>query len=248
MIYQRTNIIQIVINMIFNFTELILLISFGLIYFVFLLYDLFRRGDNYGSFVYVIAVIPANYLWYVIAENGEWEFGLTGAMMVLAGMWLLAVVRDIYLKDRAQGYKDSDDVALMLVIGVVINLILSAVLPAFDSLSSMRDGSNIVLKFFYTPILDPTALFAPSQTIILIYKILVTVLVLSMIYPTVIDLRDTPVNLVALIILTIVFAIPFIFLAYIWAPNPSLIWVLLVLFSVLFFTFLLMITRGMDKY
>ena len=61
---------------------------------------------------------------------------------------------------------------------------------------------------------------------------------------TLVDLKDTSVNIVALIIITVVYAIPFLFLAYLWAPTADLIWVLTVLFSVLFFTVLLMVTRG----
>jgi hypothetical protein len=214
---------------------------------VFLLYDFFRRGDNYGSFVYIAAIPFANYLWYVIAKNGFWNFGLTGCMMVLAGLWLLAVIRDIYIKDKASGYKDADDVALMLVIGLVINLILAAVLPAFNSLSIMQTGTQTVLKYFYFPITQSGMDDAPLDSILLTYKILVSVLTLSMIYPTIVDLRDTSVNFVALLLLTVVFGVPFLFLAFIWAPQSNLIWVLLVLFSVLFFTFLLMITRGLDR-
>ena len=231
-----------------DFTQIVLLISFGIVYLVFLFYDIFRRGDNYGSFVYIAAIPFANYLWYVIAKNALWDFGMTGAMMVLASMWFLAVIRDIYIKDKASGYKDADDVALMLVIGLVINLILTAVLPAFNSLSMMQTGTEKVLKFFYFPITQPNGVFTPIPGILLAYKIVVTVLILSMIYPTVVDLRDASVNIVALLILVVVFGLPFLFLAYIWAPESDLIWVLLILFSVLFFTFLLLITRGIEKY
>ncbi len=234
--------------MILDLGEIILLIAFGIIYLVFLLYDLFRRGDNYGSIVYIVAVLPANYLWYILARHQIWDFGLTGSMLVLVAMWQLAVIRDIYLKDRAQGYKDSDDVALMLIIGIVINSILSAVLPAFESLNFMADAGNKMLGYFYFPILESGTSLSPTDPIILIYKVLVSTLTVSMIYPTVVDLRDTRVNLVALIILTAVFAVPFLFLAFIWAPESGLIWVLLVLFCVLFFTFLLMLTRGMERY
>ena len=233
--------------MIITLQELLLLISFGIIYFVFLFYDLFKRGDNYGSFVYIVAVIPINYLWYVVSNHGLFEFGLTGCMLLLTGMWLLAVVRDIYLKDKSQGYKDADDVALMLAVGIIINLILAAVLPAFNNLSAMQTGADKMMGFFYFPITQPGLEYGPAAAIMLTYKILVTVLTLSMIYPTVIDLRDASVNLVAILILTVVFGLPFLFLAFIWAPNSGLIWVILVLFLVLFFTFLLIITKGSEN-
>jgi len=83
--------------------------------------------------------------------------------------------------------------------------------------------------------------------IILTYKILATVLTVAIIIPIVMDLKDAKVTLAALAILTVVFLLPFTYLAYIWAPDPALIWVFLVLFGVIFFTFLLIITRGEKK-
>ncbi|MHA1647384.1 MAG: hypothetical protein ACTSVL_07415 [Promethearchaeota archaeon] len=229
----------------FNLGEWILLISFSIIYFVFLLYDLFKRGDNYGSFAYIVALLPVNYLWFIINNSGTYSFGPVGAMMVLAACWLLALIRDIYIKDRANGYKDADDVALMLIIGGVIQVILIAVLPAIPSANIMQNGTRTILKFFYLPDFFPAGgEFAASATIILIFKILTTAIVMGIIYPTLVDLKDTSVNIVALIIITVVYAIPFLFLAYLWAPTADLIWVLTVLFSVLFFTVLLMVTRG----
>ena len=231
-----------------DLADLILLISFTIIYLVFLFYDLFRRGDKYGSIAYIAALLPANFLWYAVTKKGLYEFGLTGSMMVLAIFWLLAVVRDIFIKDKEAGFKDADDVALMLIIGIVINLILSAVLPSLKGPNNnMKVGADNIWEFFYIPLLDTTEPIAPNAPvfgIILAYKIIVTVLTIAIIIPIVLDLKDAKVTLAALAILTVVFLLPFTYLAFIWAPDPSLIWVFLVLFGVIFFTFLLMITRG----
>jgi len=215
---------------------------------VFLFYDLFKRGDKYGSIAYVAALLPTNYLWYVVTKHGLFEFGLTGAMMVLAIFWLLAVIRDIFIKDKDKGFKDADDVALMLIIGIVINLILSAVLPSLQGVNNhMDEGADSIWNFFYIPLLKSTETNAPVFGVILAYKIIVTVLTVAIIIPIVLDLKDAKVTLVALIVLTIVFLLPFAYLAFIWSPIPELIWVFLVLFGVIFFTFLLMITRGEKK-
>ncbi len=231
-----------------NLADLILLISFTIIYLVFLFYDLFKRGDKYGSIAYIAALLPTNYLWYVVTKNGLFDFGLTGSMMVLAIFWLLAVIRDIFIKDKDKGFKDADDVALMLIIGIVINLILSAVLPSLSGVNNhMSEGADIVWKFFYIPLLDSPAANGPLFGIILTYKILATVLTVAIIVPIVMDLRDAKVTLAALVILTVIFLLPFTYLAFIWAPDPTLIWVFLVLFGVIFFTFLLIITRGEKK-
>lgn len=228
-----------------DLADLILLISFTIIYLIFLFYDLFKRGDKYGSIAYIAALLPANFLWYAITKKGLYDFGLTGSMMVLTIFWLFAVIRDIFIKDKEKGFKDADDVALMLIIGIVINLILSAVLPALKGPNNnMKVGADLFWNFFYIPLLDPTATNAPVLGIIIAYKILVTILTIAIIIPIVLDLRDAKVTLAALAILTVVFLLPFTYLAFIWAPEPAFIWVFLVLFGVIFFALLLMITRG----
>ena len=136
----------------FLLTETLLLVAFGLIYLAFLLYDLLKRGDNKGSIAYVVALLPANYLWYIVAKNGMGEFGMVGAMTVLVSLWLLAIIRDIYLKDRAQGYKDADDVALMLIIGLILQIIVSAILPAIPANAAMQNGTIILWKYFYNSV------------------------------------------------------------------------------------------------
>ena len=179
-----------------DLADLILLISFTIIYLVFLFYDLFKRGDKYGSLAYVVALLPTNYLWYAVTKKGLFEFGLTGSMMVLAIFWLLAVIRDIFIKDKDKGFKDADDVALMLIIGIVINLILSAVLPSLQGVNNhMNEGADSIWNFFYIPLLDPLAADAPLFGIILTYKILVSVLTVAIIIPIVLDLKDAKVTL-----------------------------------------------------
>ena len=227
-------------------TEYVLLIAFSLIYFAFLLYDLFKRGDNKGSIAYIAALLPANYLWYILAKNGMFEFGIVGAMMVLAGLWFLAIIRDIYLKDRAQGYKDADDVALMLIIGLILQIILSAILPAIPANVAMQTGSLTVWTFFYMPnFADATV----SVTIVLVYKIIVTLDIVAIIIPTVTDLRDAKVSIGVILIITLIFAVPFGYLAFLWAYGlePAMLWVMLFLFSVVFFIFMMMITKGTEK-
>ncbi|WP_457559183.1 hypothetical protein [Candidatus Harpocratesius sp.] len=233
--------------MAFAIEQIILLISFSLIYLVFLFYDLFKRGDNYGSIAYIAALLPANYLWSIVTKNDMLDFGALGAMLVLCVLWLFAVIRDIIIKDKAQGFKDADDVALMLIVGIIINLILSAVLPALPGLEHMKNGTIPVLKYFFLPIFDAESTGHAVFGIVIAYKILATLLTLSVIIPVVMDLKDMETNIVALVILTLIFGIPFTFLAFLWSPAISTIWVFLFLFMVLFFIFLLMITRGKNK-
>ena len=228
-------------------TQIVLLISFSLIYLVFLCYDLFKRGDNYGSFAYIVALLPANYLWHVLTFNNLLDFGALGAMLVLCILWFLAVIRDIIVKDREHGFKDADDVALMLIVSIIINLILSAVLPALPGLTHMELGTNAILKFFFLPIFNEVDPGHALIGVILTYKILVSLLTISVIVPVVMDLKDMETNIMALVIITLIFGIPFAFLAFLWAPAAETIWVFLFLFMVLFFIFMLMLTRGKAK-
>ncbi len=234
--------------MAFSATDIVLLVTFILIYGTFLVYDLFKRGDNYGSFAYIAAILPANYLWYMVSKDGTTSFGPAGAMLVLAVFWLLAIIRDIYIKDTAEGIKDADDMVLLLLIGIILNLILAAVLPALSGNEFMQEGTRAFWKYFFIPDFNMTTEFAPSATIVLIYKLIVTLLVIMVVIPLIIDLKETPTNITALLIITLVFMIPFGYLAFLWAgANSGMIWVLLFLFSVMFFIFLLMLTQGQKK-
>lgn len=233
----------------FAATEIILLITFGLIYGIFLMYDLFKRGDKLGSLAYIFALLPGNYLWYIVTKNEMYEFGATGSSMVLACLWLFAVIRDVLLKNKSEGFKDADDVVLILLIALILNIILSAILPSEGlNITHMQNGTDIFWKWFYIPDFKAISANPASAAIILVYKILCSVLAISVMIPLIIDLKETPVNLVALIIITLIFAVPFGFLAYLWAgSNTDMIPVLLFLFSVIFFIFLLLITKGQKE-
>ena len=230
----------------FQLTEILLLVAFSLIYLAFLLYDVLKRGDNKGAIAYIAALLPANYLWYIITKNDMGEIGYVGALAVLAGLWLFAVIRDIYLKDRAQGYKDADDVALMLIIGLILQIIVSAILPAIPANAAMQTGTLTLWKYFYLPdFADATV----SSTIVLVYKIIVTLDIVAIIIPTVVDLRDAKVSISVILIITIIFAIPFGYLAFLWAfgLDAAMVWIMLFLFSVVFFIFLMLLTKGTGK-
>jgi len=171
---------------------------------------------------------------------------MVGAMMVLVGLWFFAIIRDIYLKDRAQGYKDADDVAFMLIIGLILQVIISAILPAIPANLAMQNGTITLWTFFYLPNFADVNV---SVAIVLAYKIIVTLDIVAIIIPTVVDLRDAKVSISVILILTLIFAIPFGYLAFLWAYglDPAMLWVMLFLFSVVFFIFLMMLTKGNKK-
>ncbi|MHA1727141.1 MAG: hypothetical protein ACTSWY_00225 [Promethearchaeota archaeon] len=218
-----------------------------IVFLVFLFFDAFRRDEPYGNLAYVVAVIPVNYLWYKITEPANLAnfrfFGVTSIWTILLGLWIVIMARDMILIKTKK--KDFDDVILYLIIGIIIQLILAAVLPADNVIVNMRadygsgEPGTFVGWFFYLPNLNQTELSLLSVNL---FKTMVTVLVLSIIFPMVWDLRGEPVNMWILVIITLIFALPFGLVCFLWLPDYS--WALLLMVSVLFFIILLLLTRG----
>lgn len=216
----------------------IVFIALMIIYLTFLFYDAFKRGDKLAEIAYIAAVAPANYLWFMLTpDNLEW--GPLGAMTFLGILWILCVIRDIFLKNKDKGFKDADDVALFLIIGLLIQFILTAILPA--SVESMKLGTSPVWSFFFLPEFNAEGLeFAAAAYTP--YRIVATILTLLVIVPIILDLKNAKVNIVGILILVALFALPFYFLAFLWLPAAP--WSIFFLFLVLFFVFLLVLTRS----
>lgn len=224
----------------------IILITFFVIFLVFLFFDIFKRGEPYGNLAYITAVIPCNYLWYKITETGNLadyrEFGVTGIWTILMGMWLITMVRDmIFVKVKK---KDFDDVILYMVIAILIQFIISAVLP--NTITSMKanygpgETGTSYVWFFYLPNLADASVISA-----LIFKLMVTLLVISVAVPMILDLKGEGVNMWILIVITAIFSLPFGLVCFLWLPAYA--WALLLLVMVLFFVILLMLTRGDNK-
>lgn len=217
----------------------IILITFFVIFLVFLFFDIFKRGEPYGNLAYVTAVIPCNYLWYKITETANLadyrDFGVTGVWTILMALWLITMVRDmIFVKMKK---KDFDDVILYMVIAILIQFIISAVLPY--TIEEMQEGTSLEWLFYLPDLTDPHEISA------LFFKLMVTLLVISVAIPMILDLRGENVNMWILVILTAIFALPFGLVCYLWLPEFA--WALLLLVMVLFFIILLMLTRGENK-
>jgi hypothetical protein len=223
-----------------------------IIYLVFLFYDTFRREENYGNLAYIAAVIPCNYLWYLLTRSTDPDlilyrgFGVTGAWTVLIGMWFIAMLRDIILVKTKK--KEFDSVVLYLIIGILIQIILSSILPFTVGDMTADYGSNeygtyLLWGFIFLPnIFDAGIAFATA----LIFKILITLLLLGVIIPLVLDLRGEPVNMWVLIVITAIFSLPIMLISFLWIGIPFF-WALSLLFLVLFFVVLLMLTKGAQK-
>jgi hypothetical protein len=225
----------------FSIDEWLILIIFGIIYVGLLCYDLFKRTEKLGYLAYIAALGPANYLWFLVTKNAQaLDFGATGAMAILSGLWILCVIRDIFIRKV-----DADDVALVMLVALVIQLIMSAVLPAIPGLAALKESTTTTLNYFYLPNIstdDPLNLTALNM--ILLYKIMATVLTLMIVIPIVVDLKGTPIKPFPILIITLIFLAPFAYISYLWLPSAS--WVLLILIEVLFFFLLLALAKKPD--
>jgi len=212
--------------------QIIILATLFIIYGIFLMFDLFGRNENYGYLAYVVAVIPINYLWsmgpdYVIA-----------AYFILFILWDITLLRDtfgVYFKKN----KEINEIFLYLVLGILIQIIISAILPEGDSALQVNTEQ---LWFFWLPNIH-SAVFE-GESLILGFKLAASLMVLLIVVPLILDIKDEEIPLPMFIIIIAIFILPFLYISYIWLPGPETLGVLTFLFSVILFVILLIITRS----
>ncbi len=214
-------------------SSIIILVTLFIIYGVFLSFDLFKREEKYGYLAYIVAVVPSNYLWYVSLEIDN--FDVLGAYLVLFVLWIIILLRDtigVYLKKN----KEINEILLYLSLGILVQLIVSAILP---EVNSDLETNTEKLWFFWLPNVHSADF---SSSIATAFKIAATLLVLLVIIPLIIDIKDEEVPFPVFIIIIAIFVAPFLYLSYIWLPNAMA--VLTFLLSVILFIVLLIITRS----
>ena len=209
--------------MAFDISMVIVLITLCIIFMIFLVFDLFGRDENYGYLSYIVAVIPVNYFW---AMGGNALF----AYILLFIFWIASILRDtigVYLNKD----KEINSILLYLTLGILIQLIITSILPATIDTEKFW--------FFSLPNVH-SAIFEVSM--VTGFKITATILVFLVIVPLILDVKDEEIPLPIVIIFVAIFIIPFLYLSYIWIPEAT--GVLTFLFSVVLFVILLLITRG----
>jgi len=226
-----------------NAGQWIVFFSLCVLFLVFLFYDAFKRGEPYGNLAYIAAVVPSIYMWHVVTlpihgtlyEN----WGAAGAWVILTGLWSIAMIRDIILVLKKQ--KDIDDVALYLGIAFILQLLASAILPIDVILNNMQNTSTLVMGFLWMP-----KVFESSIITLMLLRAFSTFIVIGLIIPMVREFRGQPVNMFALLIVTILISAPFALISYLWLPDYW--YALLSAFSVLFFIIMLLFTRGGNQH
>jgi len=213
-----------------DINSIIILVALFVIYGVFLLFDLFKRNEKYGYIAYIVAILPVNYFWGL-------GYDPLFAYIILFILWDVTLLRDtigIYLKKE----REINEVLLYLTLGILVQIIVSAILPEIDTYSSLKDFTDKVW-FFWLPNVH-SAIF--SETVALGFKVAATLMVLLVIIPLIIDIKDEEATLPIIIIFVAIFILPFLYLSYIWIPEAM--GVLTFLFSVILFIILLIITKS----
>ncbi|TFG06062.1 MAG: hypothetical protein EU539_08730 [Promethearchaeota archaeon] len=216
--------------------SIIVATTFFIIYGIFLFYDWFRPGEKWGFLAYVTAVLPADTLWFM-------GFDVLIAYTVLFMLWNVCLIRDllfVFRKDR-----EYDDIFLFLILGIIVHIILTAILPA-PQVNPKMQQNTAPWGFFYFPDVytatygiqswvDPSALLA--------FRLSATFMVILVIMPMIVDLKESEehISLLALVIIDAIFILPFLWLAYVWVGGLG--WPLTFLFAVVLLIILLLLTR-----
>ena len=215
--------------------EIIILATLFVIYGVFLLFDLFKRNEKWGYFAYIMAVIPVNYIWFLGID-------ILIVYTVLFALFLLNMIRDLI--GISSDDKDFDDVVLFLLLGIVIQLIITAILP--DQVPEMlQNGKVVPVWYFNLPgIFDAAGVVQPwvDSTLLLAFRLTASGMIFFAIIPLIVSIKGEEFPFIGLVIVVALFIGPFVYLAYIWLPGS--VAVLTFLFSVVLFILLLIITKS----
>ncbi|GAG19017.1 unnamed protein product, partial [marine sediment metagenome] len=194
---------------------------------VFLVFDLFGRNEKGSYLAYLAALLPVNYYWSL-------GFDPLVAYIILFVLWDITLLRDtigIYLKKD----KEINETLLYLFLGIIIQLIVTAIIP--DVNASLKSSTDQVWFFWL-----PNVHTHPLASVALGFRIAATLMVLLVILPLILDIRDEEATLPILIVFVVVFILPFLYLSFIWVPEAM--GVLTFLFSVILFVVLILITRS----
>jgi hypothetical protein len=138
--------------------------------------------------------------------------------------------------------KEINQIVLFLVLALIIQLILSAILPVTNV--GLQTNTELFWYFYLPDIYD--ANFNTESwvnlNILTAFRIVATLLVALVIVPLLVDIKGEEVPVPVFIIIIGLFIIPFLYLGWIWLPGGM--GVLTFLFSVVLFVILLIITRS----
>jgi hypothetical protein len=218
----------------FDINSIIILFTLLIIFAVFLIFDMFKRNEKYAYLAYLVALAPVNYLWSL-------NFDVLGVYFVLFILWCICLLRDLW--GVKANTKNINDIVLYLVLAIVVQFILTAILPVTNAV--FRTNTTVWVGVFYLPDIytDTFAIESWVNPIMLLgFRLTATLLIILVIIPLIVDLKDEEVPLPMFIIIIALFILPFLYLSYIWLPSALV--VLTFLMCVILFIVLLLITRS----
>jgi hypothetical protein len=187
-----------------------------------------------------------NYLWYLIATapTGSMFENLSVLFVYLVLFILLDIclLRDIIINYFLDKTKEFDDILLFLLLGLLIQVIISAILPASNAALAIDTEK---LLYFYLPNVHSTTVnggLGWNSTVQIGFQIAATLMVLLIIVPMILDIKDEELPLPVIFIITLIFILPFLFLSFIWLPAAA--GVLTFLMCLILFIVLLIITKS----
>lgn len=220
-----------------NITSAIVLGTLFLIFIVFLIFDVFKRNEKWGFLAYIVAVVPVNYMWILGLD-------ILLVWIVLFSLWSVTLLRDLLWVYRKT--KEFDDILLFLLLGVLVQIIVTAILPAPQLFSYLQTNATPYWVFWFPDVYDVTNDFAikswVNTTYLMAYRLLASLVIILAIIPLLLDIKDEEVSFPIIVIITALFIIPFLILSLIWLPQAAA--VLTFLLSVVLFIVLLIITRS----
>lgn len=213
-----------------DLNTIIVLVTFFIIFAVFLFFDIFQRNERYRYLAYIVALLPINYMWIL-------EFDIILIYSVLFGLWILCILRDMILVYRKT--KEYDDIFLFFILAVIIQFVLASVIPNVLSDLKILPNTINVWGLFWLP--DIYSIVA-NEDYVLIFRVLLTVLIAFIMGPLLLDIKGEDIPFPVLLVIVAIFIIPFLLLSYIWVSSA--VPVLTFLFCVVLFVILLIITKS----
>lgn len=208
----------------------IILVTFFILFGIFLFFDIFQRNERYRYLAYIVALLPINYMWIL-------QFDIVLVYSVLFGLWISCIFRDIILVYRKT--KEYDDIFLFFILAVIIQIVVSSIIPNILTDLKTLDYTMNIWGLFWLPDIYASGVM---EEIVLAFRILLTGLIVFIMGPLLLDIKGEDIPFPVLVVIVAIFIIPFLLLSYIWIRAA--VAVLTFLFCVILFVVLLIITKS----
>jgi hypothetical protein len=224
----------------FTTPQILYIIVLFIIFFLFLCYRLFKRRERLEYVAYLAALLPFAYYWFIGVEYIQ-------AVDLLVFLWTICLFRDLVVVYRVRhDLKRDMDFANSIIAYAVsagFYFLFTVILPAWNPNLKTEAGAQTFFKYIVLPMLQNNPFSTGSLRI---FQFLLTVDIACMIAPMFAEIKIAKQRLpvMADIFLAILFALPSIYVLYVWVLATDIIAALGLLIGVVYFIILLAITKG----